>query len=105
MTEEKLKLLLESLPLEEKAAQLTQWMVSQLRDTTGAVTGTEVGRVHSDYYGSLLNFAAPEEAEQLQKEYFANCIKSMPISSVTERPADSGRRSGATIIRPAGRES
>ena len=82
MNQSELSTLLSSLTVREKVGQLVQWTMKQLAATDGAVTGPDLGKVHGDgakYYSSVLNFASPEEANELQKNYLANQQHKIPL--------------------------
>ncbi|MBQ9729441.1 MAG: glycoside hydrolase family 3 C-terminal domain-containing protein [Clostridia bacterium] len=84
MTQKKLKELLASMTVEEKAAQLTQVNgVSIKKDTQAELTGVdprfaitldEISRV-----GSVLNFASAEEAKEIQNRYLERSEKKIPL--------------------------
>ena len=74
--------LLSSLSVREKVGQLVQWTMKQLAATDGAVTGPDLGKVQGDgakYFSSVLNFASPEEARALQKNYLAGQEHKIPL--------------------------
>ena len=82
MNQSELTTLLSSLTVREKVGQLVQWTMKQLAATDGAVTGPDLGKVHGDgakYFSSVLNFASPEEANELQKNYLANQEHKIPL--------------------------
>ncbi len=83
MNQTELNALLPSLPVREKVGQLVQWTMRQLAATNGgAVTGPDLGKVQGDgakYFSSVLNFASPEEAAELQKNYLANQEHRIPL--------------------------
>ena len=82
MKQSELTKLLSSLSVREKVGQLVQWTMKQLAATNGAVTGPDLGKVHGDgekYFSSVLNFASPEEAAELQKNYLAGQEHKIPL--------------------------